>query len=115
MPRDWEEAIVHRYPYQFSPGFSFEVGDGWSALMEEMCRRVDLVLPDEWKDGQSYRWGQVKEKFGVLSASNTGPDEVDRITDWAEAMSATTCETCGRPGRMRRGGWLSVRCDEHAT
>ena len=114
MPKEWMKAIVDRYPYQFAtPTFQFAVGDGWAELMAEMCRRVDVVLDEEWKDGASFRWTDIKEKFGSLRASSIGPDEVERVVDWAEEVSLRTCDICGRYGRMRRTGWLSVRCDMH--
>ena len=32
----------------------------------------------------------------------------------ADEEAQRTCEVCGAPGRKRTGGWIAVRCDEHA-
>jgi hypothetical protein len=58
---------------------------------------------------------QVKEKFGTLRFYYGGGDSYCRgVESMADAMSAVTCETCGNPGKMRRGGWIRTLCDEHA-
>jgi hypothetical protein len=58
---------------------------------------------------------QVKEKFGSLRFYYTGGDDyISGLTSMAESMSEVTCEECGKPGKSSGGGWISVRCDEHA-
>jgi len=58
-------------------------------------------------------FGQIKEKFGTLCIYWSGGDEfVDGAVDMAEKMSAITCEECGMPGKIRRGGWIHVSCDK---
>ena len=58
---------------------------------------------------------QVKEKFGTLNFYYAGGDQyISGLVDMAENMSAVTCETCGNPGKLRRGGWLRTLCDTHA-
>lgn len=58
---------------------------------------------------------QVKEKFGTLSFyMTTGTDEIYDLIAEAEKKSAVTCEVCGEPGELRRGGWLKTLCDKHA-
>lgn len=110
---DWEKRIVEDYPDQFKGPFALECGPGWAGLLHEMCRRVDLVLDDEWR--KVFQWSQIKSKWGTVRAYSNGPDEVDEIVDWAEALSAITCERCGQPGRLRKTGWITVLCDEHAS
>lgn len=57
---------------------------------------------------------QVKEKFGTLRFYYRGGDEyVSGIVSMAEAMTAITCEECGKPGVRTNGGWIKVRCEEH--
>jgi hypothetical protein len=31
----------------------------------------------------------------------------------AESWAAHTCEECGKPGKMRTGGWIRTLCEEH--
>lgn len=58
---------------------------------------------------------QVKEKFGTLRFYYYGGDDYCRgVESMADAMSCVTCETCGKPGKIRRGGWIRTLCDEHA-
>lgn len=58
---------------------------------------------------------QVKEKFGSLRFYYRGGDSVvDGMVRMAEMMSSVTCEVCGKPGKMRGGGWIKTLCDEHA-
>ena len=57
----------------------------------------------------------MKEKYGTLRFYYDGGDDyIAGIVHMAENMSARTCETCGAPGKIRRGGWIRTLCDEHA-
>lgn len=57
---------------------------------------------------------QIKEKFGTLNVYlSTYNDTIQEIVNFAEHMSATTCERCGNIGERRSGGWLKTLCDEH--
>lgn len=56
---------------------------------------------------------QVKEKYGTLCFYMTsGTDEMYNLIYEAEAMSAYICETCGKAGKVRNGGWVVTLCDE---
>ena len=58
---------------------------------------------------------QVKEKFGTLRFYMDGYDEaISAYEDFAEAMSARTCEECGCPGELRTQGWYRTLCNLHA-
>ena len=62
------------------------------------------------------RASQVKEKFGTLHFYMTcATDEMWDIIHEAEQRSATICENCGKPGKIRRDGWWLTLCDECAT
>ena len=61
---------------------------------------------------------QVKEKYGTLRFYISGhPDnalvsaKLDAYIDFAENMSAITCEICGKPGESNNCGWITTRCD----
>lgn len=59
---------------------------------------------------------QIKEKFGTLRFyTNFGDDYIYGAIAMAESMSAVTCETCGKPGKLFTYGWWHVACDEHKT
>jgi hypothetical protein len=56
---------------------------------------------------------QVKEKFGSLRFYTNGNDDyVDGLIRMAESMSAVTCETCGKPGKISGKGYISCKCPE---
>jgi hypothetical protein len=55
---------------------------------------------------------QIKEKFGTLRVYSTGGDEFcSGVISMAQVMSSITCEECGMPGKVRRGGWIITLCD----
>jgi hypothetical protein len=83
--------------------FGFECGDGWFKLID----RLSSVL--EPLDVEAV---QVKEKFGGLRFYiRGGQDDVYNYIEVAEEESLKTCETCGRPGEPRSGGWIKTLCD----
>lgn len=56
---------------------------------------------------------QVKEKYGTLRYyTNTFDDEADGHIRDAEKKSEKTCESCGKPGKPRGGGWIRTLCEE---
>lgn len=57
---------------------------------------------------------QVKEKFGGLRFyANNCDDRASSLISFAELMSETTCEVCGRRGKITGPGWLRCLCKEH--
>lgn len=124
MSPELEQALVKKYPELFadygvvpsqSPmAFGFECGDGWFDLLDVLCAQLAALPPvsDDDEGGLSLRAMQVKEKYGTLRF-HVGPatDEALALIDFAEALSARICETCGNKGRMRGTGWLKTLCD----
>lgn len=100
--------------------WGFECGDGWYELLKEACFALEPLIvaqkvkdPEGWEYGY-YRASQIKEKFGTLRFYLTGgTDEMYAITDRAEKQSETTCETCGKKGKLRGQGWLYTACAQH--
>jgi hypothetical protein len=58
---------------------------------------------------------QIKEKFGALRFYYEGnvAEEVIYYVDFAQAISARTCEVCGAAGEKRNNGWVKTLCDVH--
>jgi hypothetical protein len=57
------------------------------------------------------RFSQVKEKYGTLSIYWTNAtDEMYAISDEAETKSETTCESCGKIGKIRGKFWYYTSC-----
>lgn len=81
------------------------VGPGWSSLIDKIYDK----LPDPAV------MLQVKEKFGGLRFYiSSGSQELLDFIDQVEAESLKLCEQCGKPGVLRKGGWVVTRCDRHA-
>lgn len=91
-----------------------ECGPGWYDLIRECVVEIDKILEtlDDSDLKNAFTVSQVKEKFGELRF----------YTDWATVAmddaikvacrkSATTCEWCGAPGKLRDGRWLRTLCD----
>ena len=100
-----------RYPITWG----LEHGDGWLAIVEDLCRLIQHHVDQQKKKDSSYpqiEVLQVKEKFGSLRFYTTGSDEyIDGLISMAESISGRTCESCGNPGTMRGKGWMRVRCE----
>lgn len=93
-------------PRQTCMAFGFDVGDGWEPILRRMMARLSQ-LP------HAPQLTQVKEKWGILRVYiSPHTDEAQAIVDRAEADSKTVCEDCGKPGRLREGGWLRTLCDD---
>jgi len=101
--------------------WGFEVGDGWYTLLKEaaeklepLCRAEAEKATDEikqWYGGPPCRASQIKEKYGTLRFYMTSEtDAMSTIIDKATSQSSKTCESCGKPGKLRGSGWLFTRC-----
>lgn len=91
--------------------WGFECGNGWFQLIynlskeiTDFCKKKGIEIPEVM---------QVKQKFGSLRYYYEGSvTEIDLMIEKAENDSLTTCEFCGQPGVLRRGGWLEVLCEK---
>jgi len=91
-----------------------ECGDGWFTLLWEMCQELKPIVDD------SFRFTQIKEKFGELRVYYRGgaknlkdDDKIARIILETERKSTSICELCGKTSKIRhsKSGWLYNRCD----
>ena len=120
------------YPKMFSePYGGFAIGEGWWPIIESLCKQIqshidytndrnaalkkdnqyNLKIP---KKVNQVVVGQIKEKFGGLRFYyEGGDDQIYGMVRMAESWAAKTCETCGNPGQIRKGGWLKNLCDKH--
>jgi hypothetical protein len=112
------KTMEERFPKMFSkPYGGFACGEGWWPVLANLCANVQHHL--DWKNKTSevvpqVTVAQIKEKFGGLRFYYEGGDEqIQGMVRMAEAWAGNTCETCGKPGRQREGGWIKTLCDEH--
>lgn len=128
MNKNLELKLVQAYPAMFQwygslpsescMAFGLECGDGWFPIMWALCGSIESHYKCLSYNGkpevEPVVLSQVKEKFGTLNVYYRGGDEAVRaMVSMAEAMSCTTCETCGSTsGVMRsRSGWIYTRCN----
>jgi hypothetical protein len=95
----------------------FETGDGWFDIIYELSAELEQLiekLPPEERN--NYYAVQVKEKFGLLNFyMSRATEEMRSLIGEAEGKSASTCEECGQPGKLRDGRWLKTLCEAHAA
>jgi hypothetical protein len=123
--RNWRVELIKAYAGLFRPPAGIpegaegspECGEGWRDLLDRACIRIRAALQAR---GGSFRFTQIKEKYGTARLYWEGPlseeakEKVDEAIDPALARSACTCEQCGKSGRLfSRGGWFMTACDEH--
>lgn len=100
--------------------WGFECGNGWYQIIKEAASKLEpLIVAAKTASPEAWEWGyvhatQVKEKYGTLRFYlSTGTDEMFAIVDEAERQSSVTCETCGKPGKLRGKGWYYTACRKH--
>ena len=114
------EKLIEDYPKLFEQTswdrskscmyYGVECGEGWYAILDDLCKKL-CKYP--------IQFAQVKEKFGALRVYHTTVGEVtdeedealDKLISDAESLSCETCESCGDPGIVRRGGWIVTCCE----
>jgi len=114
------KQMEERFPKMFAePYGGFCCGEGWWPILTNLCANIQHHL--DWKNKQSevvpqVVVAQIKEKFGGLRFYyDGGDDEISGMVRMAEAWAGNTCETCGKPGYQREGGWIKTLCDYHET
>jgi len=120
MDKELEMKLVKKYPtvmrdyggsiYETCMGWGICVGNGWYDIIDELCAKLEPL---------GVVAGQIKEKFGglrfyveAMTINGDGADKVRKAINEAEIKSYQTCESCGKPGERRGGGWIQVLCDE---
>lgn len=125
------KALIDGFPELFPPqamddrtglmGYGFAHGDGWLAIVRDLLGDLATIrrtLPEGERD--AFWVFQAKEKFGLLRVyldrypkDPEAREAAMAAIRVAEELSSVTCEVCGKPGTLRRGGWLRTLCDEH--
>tara|TARA_R110000737_G_C14607521_1_gene490352 strand:- start:329 stop:778 length:450 start_codon:yes stop_codon:yes gene_type:complete len=135
MRDSMEEILVKAHPvifrdYKKSPretclAWGLECGDGWFAIIKELCKDVDEYCKDR---PFVIVADQVKEKFGTLRfyyhTERSGGEDSDEdyrvirdIVSKYERLSEVTCEVTGQPGTMHMrspSGWIRTLSKEQA-
>lgn len=117
-----EQKLIDKYPQLFTASggapssspvaLGFECGDGWFDLIDILSAQLSELDPvDEGDGAHPIRAVQVKEKYGTLRFYvGVTTNEATALIDFAEALSARICETCGNRGRRYGTAWLKTLC-----
>jgi hypothetical protein len=105
IPQQWRQLVRESFPFLTY----MEHGDGWADLIIAMSGWIAEIGPEP-----GFRFSDLKEKYGTLRAYHYSANvKIETIASAAEWLSGCMCEHCGAPGKLRTGGWMSTRCDEH--
>jgi hypothetical protein len=115
-------ANRHGDPKETLMCWGFECGDGWYYLLDHLCLNIQHYVDSnnrnfekgytQYKQVTQVVAVQVKEKFGSLRFYVDGGDDYTRgMISLAESLSATMCEGCGIPSKVKNNdGWMSNIC-----
>jgi len=93
-------------------GIRLEINEGWHTLMINYLNEINKI-------GWNKRLGVVKAKWAELRVGLIFDDKfkdsenLEYLDKKFVAASRYTCETCGKFGKIRTGGWDFVACREH--
>jgi hypothetical protein len=128
----FETEMKEKFPEMFSKQYGgFACGGGWWPIIQSLCGQIDSYT--KWRNNTREAQlvdnphnstipdavpqvlvAQVKEKFGGLRFYyDGGDDHISGMVRMAESWAGHSCETCGKPGTIRHGGWIRTLCDEH--
>ena len=121
MREELEKKLVEKYPnlykkYGGDPRktcmhWGIAVGDGWYDIIDNLSAQLESFgIVSE----------QVKQKFGGLRFDVDYPHHLSQeqiikvsvIKYKAEQKAYETCEVCDKLGKIRKGSWINVLCEE---
>ena len=125
MKRELQLQLFEKYPLIFkdrvkpmtetSMCWGIETGDGWFTLLDVLCGYLQWETDNN--DAPQVVASQVKEKYGELRFYvGATSKRQDAMIDFAESLSARTCEVCGAPAADAKAGasnWITTRCGLH--
>ena len=115
QPRRMSDGKVSPdYDYQFIVG-EHDLPEGWFVLFLQACKDIKEPLV-EAGDLDTFRFFQVKEKYGRMRLYHSGAsEEVNDILDKYEFLSEQVCHVCGKPATAVTRGWIYPFCAEHVA
>lgn len=111
------EDLYRSYPVAMRQRPVISVMEGWHGLIADCAGEIEkeiAKLPQSDDDEFVVCITDIKEKYGslriVVSCAN---EDILSITTRYEEASMRVCETCGRPGRLTKKGWITTACVLH--
>ena len=133
---DFPDLYCHFLYLVSSWSVFFQCGDGWEPLLRRLSERITRIvqslplksstsvdkcsISDETSTeggqyagltAQSFSVNEVMAPRGLGFYMDRSTHEIDLAIKDAKEESLTTCETCGRPGKIT--DWWFVACDDH--
>lgn len=110
MRQELDDALCQTHPLIFAERhgdpadtamcWGFETGDGWFALVDELCRELQRETDEE--GAPQVVASQVKSKGGALRFHvGAASDRQRALIDFAQLISRRICESCGAMGHLK--------------
>jgi hypothetical protein len=119
---EFEKILIEKFPTLYKDlygdltktcmAFGISVHSGWFNIIYEMSEKINNVVKSMSENEQKLVYfAQIKEKFGILTCYMDGhTKEMGNIISEATKKSSTTCEECGKDGRLGGKFWLRTLC-----
>ena len=123
------DTLVKEHPELFKYAYPL-IGAGWLSILDTLCSVIKhhikwevekgmTIVPDGKQPPEEGEWmpqfffSQLKEKFGTGRFYYYGGDDyIKGAVEFAEAITAHTCEECGNRGEKKPTSWIKTLCDE---
>lgn len=114
MTKDYLD-LVKKYPKLYKHLNFFECGPGWYDIIDDLSSKLEKEIEALAKDGDGSSYAvQVKEKYGTLRFYvSLETEKMGDLIEQAEEKTQSTCEVCGKEGKLIGEGWMKVRCKKH--
>ncbi len=96
----------------------FNFDDGWLPIIKDLLEAIEII--HKKKNIEQTNILKVEKKYGILYIEYSGGNSnISNLVRFAERLSYTSCEKCGRKGFLHSTtgtglGDLYTMCDKHA-
>jgi len=95
-------------------GIGLHLGEGWYTLVKNLMIELDKLGWDRRITGVKQKWAELRFSVGMKSAFyERNKNEIEKLLEKYREAGEMTCEQCGKMGKARSGGWITVLCREH--
>ena len=92
---------------------TIECQDGWYDLIDKLSGCIQNYRDQNSTQVVQPKCDYIKEKFGGLRYGCTGEGRIFGMIWFAEYLSYTICEKCGKPGKLRSDRlWYKTFCKD---
>lgn len=111
------EYVIAKNSRTVSASSSFAMDTGWAALVNDAAERVE-TYPKSWKSmivGGKEKLGCCVLHIDCDYDQRGCRSEVERLREEIRLRSLSTCDICGKGGRLRLSSVAKTVCDRHAA